>query len=492
MKEERENRLDAYFRDGLDNLNVIPPADVWNNIAANLPVKKNNRKMFVWIAAAASVALFAALSGWFYSRYEGVGNADNTSHMAIKQPTPLESNSTGSISENKKQDNKSTSLDKVNTPKQTIIANTSKPGSKVSSSENSKSVNNQVSVPADSSDKLNLATTIINNNESSEEQYVNALPEKTQQIALLKARTIQKLSVPAFEVNVTAISVAITKDTTTVYDNLYALNIVEEPVAKKDRWAIGGQMAPLYSYRNISEVNTPGLSKSSMDQIEKAVVTYASGILVDYEATSRLTFQTGVYYMKMGQTIENISNFSGPVTKSSHFAEMNSAKNLIQPGVSNSTGTIVTPSEKLYFYGTANSDRMEYAPGNLALSPADAESKDIQQSFEFIEVPFLAKYKVLNRKINLHLLGGVSTHFLVNNKTTLHTSEGTSQGKTENVESTNYSSSVGFGVVYNLRKNLFLSVEPTFKYYINSFNTSSAVKLHPYAFGLYSGVSFKF
>jgi hypothetical protein len=98
----------------------------------------------------------------------------------------------------------------------------------------------------------------------------------------------------------------------------------------------------------------------------------------------------------------------------------------------------------------------------------------------------------VNRKVRVHLLGGVSTHVLVDNKAVLKDANSTIEGKTTGVETLNYSSSVGFGVGYALRKNLSFNVEPTFKYYLNSFNTGDAVRLHPYALGLYSGVLLKF
>jgi hypothetical protein len=276
-----------------------------------------------------------------------------------------------------------------------------------------------------------------------------------------------------------------------VYDNIYAYENTTEPKEKLNRWAIGGQMAPLYSYRNISEVNAPGISKASMNNVENAVITYSSGIKVDYEATSRLTFQTGVLYMKMGQEIKNVSSLKS--ARVNAFFDAQVAKAAEGHTASNSTGTIIAPSAEIYTQSTLNVNRAEYTVGNLAARPADLSQKDIEQSFEFIEVPFLAKYKIINRKINLHLLGGMSTHVLVNNKTTLSTeSDGVIHGKTADVETMNYSSSVGFGVVYNLHKNILFSVEPTFKYYLNSFNSSDVVKLHPYAFGLYSGISFKF
>jgi hypothetical protein len=285
-------------------------------------------------------------------------------------------------------------------------------------------------------------------------------------------------------------------DSFPVYDPLYAYEDISQQKAKVQRWSVGGQMAPLYTYRAITDINAQGISKTMMDQSEKAVITYASGIKVDYEASSRLTLQTGVYYMRMGQEIENVSNLT-PLKSAAiplnSFAEANSLQRNTSPSYTNSTGTIIAQAPELYVKGTPTYGGTEYAPGNLAVMPApESNTKDIEQSFEFIEVPFLAKYKLINRKINVHLLGGLSTHVLVNNKIRLVSDNSTNYGSTSDVETMNYSSSVGFGVVYKMSKNLLFSVEPTFKYYLNSFNSTDIVKLHPYAFGLYSGISFKF
>jgi hypothetical protein len=48
------------------------------------------------------------------------------------------------------------------------------------------------------------------------------------------------------------------------------------------------------------------------------------------------------------------------------------------------------------------------------------------------------------------------------------------------------------GMEYNFTKNLSLNLEPTFRYYINPYSEISGIKIHPYTFGIFSGLSYKF
>jgi hypothetical protein len=45
---------------------------------------------------------------------------------------------------------------------------------------------------------------------------------------------------------------------------------------------------------------------------------------------------------------------------------------------------------------------------------------------------------------------------------------------------------------YSLSKKLTLNLEPTFRYYLNPFNDVTGLRAHPYSFGVFSGVAYKF
>lgn len=500
MRDDLENRMDNYFREGLDNLNVIPPVEVWNNIAEQLPVKKNKSRLVIWIAVAASVSLFAAISGWNYlNRSEKSIVLENTTEFAQTKDTDNTSKpETSKVNENGTGKIASSSTAELNLKSEVISPDSNhKEQNLISASDNSFAIASDLQEHTPEKKGISDNSTSFPNGSDvivSSTSKSNLLIADNSNNVSLAAIELKTFETPGIYGKIEQGIVKIKIDTAPAYDNIFAYDETLESKEKLNRWAIGGQMAPLYSYRSISEVNAPGISKASMNKVENAVITYASGVKVDYEATSRLTFQTGVYYMKMGQEINNVSSLkSAKLSNGNAFMDMQSSKAAEGFTASNSTGVIIAPSAEIYPQSSLTVDHAEYTVGNLAARPADLSQKDIEQSFDFIEVPFLAKYKIIDRKINLHLLGGMSTHVLVGNKTTLRTgNDEVIHGKTADVQTMNYSSSVGFGVVYYLRKNLMFSVEPTFKYYLNSFNSSDAVKLHPYALGLYSGFSFKF
>jgi hypothetical protein len=498
-----ENRIDKYFREGLENLNVIPPADAWENIARNLPAKKKNRKMFIWIATAASIALFAAVSGWLFLQNPNTSQGNNNlvvvehhTKSILNQPEYSVEKGSQITIETNNTNTKERNLDKtqfnIKSENKEIIGESRVASRtvKITNNENADQITNNENAEK----PLKEGFSQKNNETVSVGKAVNGTsiistqPQVNEQMAFLDGKELPLLALPVAERSIgTPKKEIVKKDTTPVYDDIFVADDDDAEKPKTDRWDIGSQVAPLYSYRNITDVsNTSGASKSSMDQLEKAMITYSSGVVVGYNASSRLSINTGIYYMKMGQELDNYSS-SGSSVKS--YRGLNSSGS----GAVNSTGKIVTSNEVQYYDMQLVNAQSEYTVGKAAYEPLSQESQKAEQTFEFVEVPFLAKYKVLDRKFGIHLLGGVSAHVLVNNKTTITNSDNSkTAGKTENVETFNYSSSVGFGMVYKVRNNMTFSVEPTFKYYLNSFNTSSDIKLHPYAFGLYSGIFFKF
>jgi hypothetical protein len=103
------------------------------------------------------------------------------------------------------------------------------------------------------------------------------------------------------------------------------------------------------------------------------------------------------------------------------------------------------------------------------------------------------RYKVIDRTIGFNLIGGISYNFLVSNDVYTTYDGGKYQvGTTQGLNPFTLSSSLGMGMEYNFSHNLSLNLEPTFRYYINPFSSSSGLRNHPYSFGLFSGVSFKF
>jgi hypothetical protein len=117
----------------------------------------------------------------------------------------------------------------------------------------------------------------------------------------------------------------------------------------------------------------------------------------------------------------------------------------------------------------------------------------IDQYFQYLEVPLLFKYRLIDRQIDFNLLGGLSTNFLIGNKV-LYNQDGFTEitGSTSNIRTVNYSGNFGLGVDYNLADRFHLLFEPRLKYYLNSINTDNLIENRPYTIGFYSGFIFLF
>jgi hypothetical protein len=197
----------------------------------------------------------------------------------------------------------------------------------------------------------------------------------------------------------------------------------------------------------------------------------------------------------MGQKITDLVAYDVPPYIVSTLPDDGKGENNIM--LSSSFGTVVVP-ENLYIkdmtvarviynekYSLENFD-----PEKYGLEGFDSE---ITQSFEYIEIPLLISYKVIDRLIDIQLLGGISTNLLIgNNAFAEFEGKRISLGETANIYKFNYCSIVGFGVEYGFTDQLSFSIEPTFKYYLNSLSSGTRLHVHPFSVGLFSGVSYKF
>jgi hypothetical protein len=117
----------------------------------------------------------------------------------------------------------------------------------------------------------------------------------------------------------------------------------------------------------------------------------------------------------------------------------------------------------------------------------------IRQHLDYLEVPFNLRYTLVDRNIKVQLVGGLSTNLLVSNYVTMETAGGTSEiGYLTNIRSVNYSGNAGIGVAYYFLDRLSLSLEPRFRYFLNSVNDATLPSTRPYTFGLYTGLNYLF
>jgi hypothetical protein len=262
---------------------------------------------------------------------------------------------------------------------------------------------------------------------------------------------------------------------------------------KDNRWLLGSEVAPLYSYRKIESDYLDKSAVRNMNNSEQGLIALAGGLRVGYSTGRRLSVQSGLYYSRYGQQKNNSEAISVD-----QFAYLDNP-NVTYLAIPNSTGTIsakvsntsryenvITSSSgnKADFYN--NSGFPALSVDNIKVSE---ENITAIQYFDYLELPVTVKYKIIDRKISFSLLGGLITNFLVNNSVQLkQDGNRESFGTTTDINKVNYQGSVGLGLDYPLMERLAISLEPRFRYYLNPIDQKYNV--HPYSFGIFAGISY--
>jgi len=286
--------------------------------------------------------------------------------------------------------------------------------------------------------------------------------------------------------------------------NLAMMNALEDGQRRHNTWIMGGQMAPLYSYRNLSSDYTGDQDLSALNSSEKGVMAYAGGVALAYKPSKRLSVESGIYYSKYGQEKTDIKALAINRNTGSDVYETNNpdgSEPYIQVTISNSTGIISNqePGGTKFFDSDNSIAHGGEINANVLNIPAEGtpvnvpDDLSVFQYFEYLEIPLIVKYKIVDRKLDFNLLGGISTNFLAGNSVKVaDNGKKYDYGETNDITKVNYSGSVGIGFEYPVMANLMFNLEPKFRYYLNPIDKSVNMNVYPYSFGLFAGISYVF
>jgi hypothetical protein len=188
--------------------------------------------------------------------------------------------------------------------------------------------------------------------------------------------------------------------------------------------------------------------------------------------------------------MSGINSYSG-------FQQYSNSKGGPNFRVLTSNGTVQTNNSDIFLSSYSLPERVITNYTNDVFDPVKASlnyvSSTIYQNMSFLELPVIVRYKVIDRKIDINIIGGMSYNLLLNNSVyALVDDRRYPVGITEGLNTISLSSSLGMGLEYNLSQNLSLNLEPTFRYYLNPFNSANANGFHPYSVGIFSGIAYKF
>jgi hypothetical protein len=459
-KIQPESRI---FRSKLANYEVTPPQDVWYAIQARIQVQVRKIPVFYRVAAASVTLFILAASSWLL-----FFNEPEVDNMAESIPV-LNAESEQVLPE--------ATVEQVTLPEEEAVAET--PPEK----------NEPVILLPDPQPENPPSKNLIAMVDEVEDDSRGDLRNEEVQT---ETNAIQPMALRSDTDPVFYRYLALKTDPPNdLMQPLETPSPVEKSITLKDdfvKWSVGGHVSPIYSFRYIGQ-NSLNSFRDDYNKHENGLVTYSGGINIKYNSSRKLSVYTGVYYAKIGQQIDNIQIYRSAGNESLNLPIKGNLD------INNSLGTIGSENDALFFRDDAV-NRVDpslediYDPVKAGLIPMDA---NIIQSLEYLEIPLILRYKVIDRRFDFNILGGISTNIMVGNSSYANLDgKKINIGETTGLKTLNYSSTIGIGLEYSITENVSFNLEPAFKFYINSINLDETLNTHPYTIGIFTGLNYNF
>lgn len=252
----------------------------------------------------------------------------------------------------------------------------------------------------------------------------------------------------------------------------------EEAVAEttSERWSVGPMVAPVY-FNTLAE-GSP-VHSNFVANTKSGNVNLSYGVAVSYQITDKLSVRSGLHRVDYGYDTDDI-RFSSSLSAST---------STLIDNIDYDTNSRTLVVESQASRGAQESAALDASEVN---APSPAREGRMVQDFGYLEVPMELQYNLIDKKLGVNLIGGLSSLFLMNNSVTLVADNAaTSMGEANNINELNFSTNVGLGLYYRFTPKMQLNLEPMFKYQLNTFS-ESAGNFQPFSVGVYSGLSFKF
>lgn len=469
---KKEKNLDELFRDKLRDYEQEPPAYLLDNILESVAGARRKKRLVFWrVAGVAAALLLAFVAGWQLNDRKG---QEIQQKVAVTQ-SPV----SGKAGESKATEEKSTAAEQAS-PANLPIAQLEQKKLLPENYQSPTTRQNQVAAAN--------ANAAAGGAPSGNDEPVLLKPLKSL-LALLKTETSVPLQEKK-EITRTAPPSAKTIDQQIMELNKQMLT-AENNAGEKARWSFGAQVSPEY---NGSRSSYSKAYASNMLKTSSTPVDLSGGISLEYKKGKRWSLQSGVYYSGIGQTSGNSSK-SG-ISRDYLFANLGSE-------YFNTAVSVDAVSNKVSMNGAAGMIEFASIPSGMVVG-TNIEDKSLSnavvvsnaqfiQNFQYIEIPLFVRYTLVDARFDIEMLGGFSSNVLVGNKAYMESnSERSYVGKTRDMETLNYSGTIGLGFRYGLSKRVSVNVEPRLKYFLNSLSNNSAVTYKPYTIGVFTGLSYEF
>lgn len=478
---KKETNLDGLFREKLINYEQEPPAYILDQVLAGVASAKRRKRVIFWrFAGVAAALLLAFVAGWQFNTRDTNSMQKTLVQKSTTQPSEAQEIS----SSDKVIDKPEHGTDKLLDKTQIAQANS---GNKQIPSERAIITNNSVNlIPTSAKSGNQLA---LNSAERS--------PEKIQQ--LISLRSHLKSDIPELRFfQGDKLQMIAHESTEKSLDELIMEKNHELALTEKNAkavWLVGAQVSPAYSITRSSHSQSYA---SSMLSSSSNPVDLGGGISVEFKKGKRWSLQSGIYYASLGQSSGSTSSSNRNLTASADFSTNKGYEYF------NAAVNIDAKSSKMMMNSTAGVIALSGVPAGIvlgtnledktqSLSAVVVSDASFVQNFGYLEIPLYLRYTILDWKFDVEMMGGFSSNLLVGNNTYMESNGSRNLiGSTQDMQSINYSGTLGIGLKYGLAKRFYLNVEPRVKYYLNSLNTNSSVTYKPYTIGVFTGLSYEF
>lgn len=477
MLNENKN-IDQLFREKLGEFEKTPPMYLWTNIQGKLNAHRNERRIALLktFGVAAAVVL-AFLAGWWMTNPI---NKDVIRQNSVADQRGINSNVNPPANKNiatteilSVTSNEDTSGKPAIHTKE-IRSSASKLSSLASFAANTSFIGNNDQATVQKSGEIELF--------NSEKEFPDKLHQNSSIVKKLADWIAAVRNDSIFPTKPNTKSVVIRPYSYTTSDNSVT-RAMNKSLRNNGRWSIKAEFAPVFN----SQAQSSGQGSSLMynnaqnykPQETTSENTFTGGMVAGYKVGKRLIVKSGFVYNNIRQTTRNVD-----------FMGVNPTYNITGNSNIASTPAGQVNLNKMVNARSAAVPNSDYLLSNLTRNSVNNELK---QDIGFIEIPVQATYKLIDKKIEVGLTGGISTNILVGNKAILsENGEKISTGETSNMRNIVYSGAVGLEVGYEITNRITLTVEPRLKHFINSISANKSVNYKPSQVAVVTGLTYSF
>ncbi len=230
------------------------------------------------------------------------------------------------------------------------------------------------------------------------------------------------------------------------------------------RWSVTGGAGLMIAYQNpgLAEIYNPSLTSFDRSASSSTPLpSYSGGMSVNYNLSKHVSLGSGLFFNRTGQLLSNGQQLLYSATEHNSFPT--------------NFGDIKVK----------NTDLLNQKPSFQSTFSAES----LEQVFSYVEIPLVARYKLLDKRISLYLEAGFSNNFLIDNRVyAVDKNDKMLAGYTEDIQPHYLGGISGINLQYRINKSLHISINPILRHALESSASKQVEAIYPLSLSVYSGL----